>query len=42
MNIDLANAEVVADRPIFECGGYRERSVIDGGYVAFVREDDYP
>ena len=28
--------------PIFECGGYREHSVIDGGYVAFVREEDYP
>ena len=28
--------------PVFECGGYREHSVIDGGYVAFVREEDYP
>jgi hypothetical protein len=28
--------------PVFECGGYREHSVIDGGYVAFVREGDYP
>jgi len=28
--------------PIFECAGYREHSVIDGGYVAFVREENYP
>jgi hypothetical protein len=28
--------------PVFECGGYREHSVIDGGYVAFVREEEYP
>ena len=27
---------------VFECGGYREHSVIDGGYVAFVREEEYP
>ena len=28
--------------PVFEWCGYREHSVIDGGYVAFVREGDYP